>query len=242
VNYGLFILATFTASVVIAALVVAATFVSKLSRDDPTAWARAIRKFEKEDRHSPPAGDLIVFTGSSSIRYWKTLRTDMASLAVLNRGFGGSRIHDVTYYVNRIVLQHTPRAVVLYAGENDIAGMFLSRKKTAAEVREAFQKFCEEIHSELPVVPIYFISIKPPKTRLRFWPTMQAANQLVREYCASDQRLHFVDIVSGMLETDGKPRRDFFKWDGIHLNAKGYAIWISIIRPILTDAFPGSRV
>jgi hypothetical protein len=121
VNYGLFILATVTASVVIAALVVAATFVSKLSRDDPAAWARAIRKFEKEDRQSLPTGNLIVFAGSSSIRYWKTLRTDMASLPIINRGFGGSRIHEVTYYVNRIVLHRTPRAVVLYAGENDIA-------------------------------------------------------------------------------------------------------------------------
>ena len=71
---------------------------------------------------------------------------------------------------------------------------------------------------------------------------MQAANQLVREYCASDQRLHFIDIVSGMLDADGKPGRDLFKWDGIHLSEKGYAVWTSIIRPTLTDAFPESRV
>jgi lysophospholipase L1-like esterase len=86
-------------------------------------------------------------------------------------------------------------------------------------------------------VPIYFISIKPPKRRLKFWPAMQAANQLVREYCASDERLHYIDIVPAMLDADGKPRRDVFRWDGIHLNEKGYAIWTSVVRPILVEAF-----
>jgi lysophospholipase L1-like esterase len=40
-----------------------------------------------------------------------------------------------------------------------------------------------------------------------------------------------------MLDAEGKPKRDVFKWDGIHLNEKGYAIWKSIVRPILAEAF-----
>jgi lysophospholipase L1-like esterase len=228
--------------VVLAALLAAlglmalARFVAKLRSADPTMWEGAIRKFEKADRRSPaPKG--IIFTGSSSIRYWKSLKEDMAPLPVMNRGFGGSQIHQVTHYADRIVLPHQPRAVVFYAGENDMAGLFFSRKRTPVEIRDAYREFCQKIHRALPEVPIYYISTKPPKRRLSLWPAMQEANRLVREYCASDRRLHYIDIVPAMLDAEGKPRRDVFKWDGIHLNEKGYAIWKSIVRPILAEAF-----
>ena len=40
---------------------------------------------------------------------------------VLNRGFGGSTLADVVYYMDRILLPYRPRLVVLYAGDNDLA-------------------------------------------------------------------------------------------------------------------------
>jgi lysophospholipase L1-like esterase len=235
-----------TVIAVLAALVVAlglmslARFVVKLRSADPTMWEGVIRKFEKLDLRSPPPRGVIVFTGSSSIRFWKSLKEDMAPLPVVNRGFGGSQIHQVTHYVDRIVLTYQPRAVVFYAGENDMAGLFFSRKRTPVEIRDAYRDFCQKVHRALPEVPIYYISTKPPKRRLRLWPAMQEANRLVREYCATDERLRYIDIVPAMLDAEGKPRRDLFKWDGIHLNEKGYAIWTSAVRPILTEAFPKS--
>jgi lysophospholipase L1-like esterase len=231
------IIAVLAAVVVALGLIVLARFLAKIHSADPTIWERAIRQFEKEDRRCPPPKGVIVFTGSSSIRFWKSLQEDMAPLPVVNRGFGGSQIHQVTHYAHRIVLPYQPRAVVFYGCENDIAGVFFSKKRSPAQVREAYQGFCEKVHAALPEVPIYFISIKPPKRRLKFWPAMQAANQLVREYCASDERLHYIDIVPAMLDADGKPRRDVFRWDGIHLNEKGYEIWTSVVRPILVEAF-----
>ena len=231
------IIAVLAAVVMALGLMALARFVAKLRSADPTMWEGAIRKFEKADRPSPPPGGVIVFTGSSSIRYWKSLKEDMTPLPVVNRGFGGSQIHQVTHHADRIVLPYQPRAVVFYAGENDMAGLYLSRKKSPSEIRDAYQGFCQKVHAALPEVPIYYISTKPPKRRLRLWPAMQEANQLVRLYCASDKRLHYIDIVPAMLDAEGKPRRDVFKWDGIHLNEKGYAIWKSIVRPILAEAF-----
>jgi lysophospholipase L1-like esterase len=231
---------------VVAALLMAlglmalARFTAKIVSADPTMWEGVIRGFETEDRRSHPPEGVIVFTGSSSIRFWKSLKEDMAPLPVVNRGFGGSQIHQVTHYVDRIVLPYKPRGVVFYAGENDMAGLYLSRKRTPVEVRDGYQKFCQKVHAALPEVAIYYISTKPPKRRLRLWPAMQEANQFVREYCASDERLHYIDIVPAMLDADGEPRHDVFKWDGIHLNEKGYAIWTSVVRPILAEAFPES--
>jgi hypothetical protein len=53
--------------------------------------------------------------------FWRTLADDMKPLDVINRGFGGSQIAQVNHYVARIVINYRPRAVVLYAGENDLS-------------------------------------------------------------------------------------------------------------------------
>jgi uncharacterized protein YneF (UPF0154 family) len=196
-------------------------YLVRLSREDPTIWERSIRKFEKQNLQTPPPQGVIVFAGSSSIVYWKTLVEDMNPLPVLNRGFGGSRIPDVIYYTDRIVLPYEPRGVVFYAGENDITGLLFSEKKTAIDAHNSFQTFCEKIHATLTRTTIYFISIKPPKRRKKFWLEMQEANKLIEEFCASDDRLHYIDIVSPMLDSTGVLLPDFFKWDGIHLNEKG---------------------
>jgi hypothetical protein len=41
---------------------------------DLAKWEAEIRAFEEADRQSSPSTGGIVFTGSSSIRLWKTLR------------------------------------------------------------------------------------------------------------------------------------------------------------------------
>jgi hypothetical protein len=138
----------------------AARFIIKHRKGDPRVWERAIRRFEKNDRRCFPPEGVIVFTGSSSIRFWKSLQTNMAPLPVVNRGFGGAQIHDVTHYVRRIVTPYKPKAVVFYAGENDIAGMLLSKRKAPEEILVAFGDFCRAVHTDLPHVPIYFIAAK----------------------------------------------------------------------------------
>jgi hypothetical protein len=62
---------------------------ARLNRGDPTVWEKQIRTYEVLDEEDKPPDGSILFTGSSSIRYWKTLVEDMAPLQVLNRGFGG---------------------------------------------------------------------------------------------------------------------------------------------------------
>ncbi len=222
------------ASGVIALILLYQRALARISSSDPEVWEKAIRAFEADDQRTPPPPHPIVFTGSSSIRFWKTLANDMAPLAVLNRGFGGSQIGQVTFYADRIVIPYVPRAVVFYAGENDIAFGNL----TAEQAPGAFKQFCEKIHTTLPEVPIYFISIKPPKGRKQFWPIMQEANALICKYCASDNRLHYIDVVPSMLDASGEVKSDIFRWDGIHLNTRGYVLWTACIRPILLAAFP----
>src|SRR6516165_8948100 len=96
-------------------------FVLLLRMQQADFWEFQIRAFEKADQVRPPQPGAVLFVGSSSIRYWRTLERDMAPLPVLNRGFGGSHLDHVLHYAQRTVLPYRPRAVVLYAGENDLS-------------------------------------------------------------------------------------------------------------------------
>jgi len=202
----------------------------KSQSGDPLAWESTIRKFEAHDQLQPPPPNVIVFTGSSSITFWSTLERDMAPLPVINRGFGGSHMHDVVYYAPRLVVAYRPRAVVLFAGTNDLAG---SKPKTAQEVFDGYRAFVEVVHAALPVTPIYYIAITPTPSRWKYWPIVQETNRLIEAYTQTDPRLHFIDLTKTILSVDGKPDRGLFRIDRLHPNQKGYAVWTSIIKPIL---------
>lgn len=198
------------------------------------SWESSIRNFEEKDKIAPPKPGVIVFTGSSSIRFWDTLAEDMKPLDVINRGFGGSHIAHVNQFAHRIITPYRPRAVVLYAGDNDLS---FPSSKSPQTVADDFKRFVQIIHTELPDTWIYYISIKPSTLRAGTWPKMQATNRMIEEFIRMQDRVQFVDVSSAMLDSQGKPRGDLLKWDGLHPNQKCYALWTSIIKPLLMQRF-----
>ncbi len=200
------------------------------SWNDPDAWEASIRAFESRDRRLPPAPGMIVFVGSSSFTLWSTLEADMAPLPVLNRGFGGARLADVLHYAGRIVVAYRPRAVVLFAGTNDIAW---PRPASPRQVYEGYLAVERCIRSSLPNRPLYFVAITPTIARWGYWHIVQEANRLICEHMRSDPCLHFIDLADRLLGTDGKPDRRLYRADGLHPNRKGYEQWIAILKPML---------
>ncbi len=200
----------------------------------PNKWEPAIRDFERADHAHPPKPGIIVFTGSSSIRRWESLAEEMAPLPVINRGFGGSQLDDVDLYARRIVIPYKPRAVVLYAGDNDLAE---GSSKTPDTVLREFQQFVQIVHEALPRTWIYYISIKPSTLRWAQWPQMKAANELIAAYIRTQPRVQFIDIAPPMLKPDGTPRRELLAADGLHPTPQCYRLWTSIIKPVLMQKF-----
>jgi lysophospholipase L1-like esterase len=197
-------------------------------------WEPAIRDFEEQDKVHPPKPGGIVFAGSSSFRFWDTLVSDMKPLEVINRGFGGSEFSDLDLYATRIVVAYHPRAVVVYEGDNDLAD---GSSKTPEMVAGDFRKFVQIVHGALPDTWIYILAIKPSKLRWKQWPQMKAANQLMQEYAAKQERVQYIDIATPMFDANGNLPGDLFKSDGLHPTAKLYAMWTSIIKPILMKRF-----
>lgn len=189
-------------------------------------WDPSIEAFEKQDQTTPPPKDAVLFVGSSSIVLWKTLETDFPGVPVLNRGFGGSTIPEVNEYVERIVWPYAPRAIVFYAGDNDIAG------NTAPEkVLKDYQAFVAKAREKLPQTPIIFLSIKPSPMRAALLPAQQDANRLIRDYIATDKSQTFIDVATPLLDQDGQPNKKLFVEDGIHMTPEAYALWRDILRP-----------
>jgi lysophospholipase L1-like esterase len=197
---------------------------------NPLAWESDIQKFEAADRLQPPLANIIVFTGSSSITFWSTLAQDMAPLPVINRGFGGSRLDAVVHYAPRTVVAYRPRAVVLFAGTNDLSGF---NPKTAQEVFCGYRAFVDVVHAALPATLIYYISITPTPSRWKLWPIVQEANRLIADHTQTDPRLHFIDLTDAILGADGQPDRSLFRLDRLHPSHKGYAMWTAQIKPSL---------
>jgi lysophospholipase L1-like esterase len=201
---------------------------SKLDSEDPLVWEEDVQALEAADAGGNNPDNAVVFIGSSSIRLWDNLDTDMAPVTVIRRGFGGSKLNDVVYYAQRLVNVHQPVAVVVFAGSNDLRP---GDTKPAEVLLESYKQFIAKVRVSQKDLPIYFIAITPTISRWAVWPEVQQTNQLIAEYSAQDDNLHVIDTGQALLGDDGKPNPENYRLDRLHLSEQGYAIWTRLIRP-----------
>ena len=190
-------------------------------------FEKDIARFEQQDRAKPPPQGAVLFTGSSSIARWRDVGKYFPGQKVINRGFGGSTIPEVNHFLERIVLKHRPRVVVLFCGGND---MVLGR--SPAEVLADFQTFRKRIHDQLPDTRIVYLSIHLPPGRLKQKDKIAKANGLIAAECGKHKHLTNVNIHALMLGADGMPNRALYA-DPLHPNAKAYELWAEKLRPVL---------
>jgi len=191
-------------------------------------FANEISDFERRNAEAFPAPGAALFTGSSTVKGWRTLANDMAPLPVINRGFGGSGITDVLHYADRIVFPYKPAIVVLCVGENDIA-----RGGVPEEVAAHTIKFFTDIHRASRETYICYISMKPSPARRHLWEPMCRTNAILQEVIDPLPFAEYIDVGELMMTEDGTPRAELFLEDGLHMNAAGYALWTPVIKAAL---------
>ena len=195
---------------------------------DPFAgWEKEITGIEKRLKDKPPETGGIVFAGGSTIRMWDVAKA-FPKLPVVNVGFGGSTVPDVTHFTSRLILPLAPKTIVYYTGDNDLA-----KGATPEKVGDDFATFVKLIHEKLPKTKILFVSVKPSPRRWALFDKQTKANALVKELIGKDELLAYVDVVPGMLGKDGKPIPDQFVKDELHLSAKGYEVWTAVLSKVL---------
>jgi lysophospholipase L1-like esterase len=189
-----------------------------------------IKAFRKADSITTPPKNAILLIGSSSFTKWKDVQEYFPEHTMLNRGFGGSSLTDIIYYANDVILKYDPKQILIYCGENDIAG---SNKVTADTVFERFKTLYSIIRSKFKKVPIAYISMKPSPSREKFLPTILTGNELIKQYLNKQKHTGYIDVYHSMFDTDGKILTNIFLSDKLHMNPAGYKIWQGIIAPYL---------
>jgi lysophospholipase L1-like esterase len=190
-------------------------------------WESAMAAFEAADKESPPPKDAVLFVGSSSIRLWD-LKKSFPEVTTINRGFGGSQMADVVRHAHRIVTPYNAKAIVLYEGDND-----LNAKKTPEAVAADFAAFLKIVRAQQPTTPILVIGCKPSPSRWKLIDQQRELNRLLVAMCEKDGHATLVDLEKPMIGADGEPRKELFRDDMLHLNDAGYAVWASLVEPLL---------
>ena len=189
-------------------------------------YQETIDEFKEVDKATPPPDDLILFTGSSSIRFWSSLKEDMAPHTVLNRGFGGAHIAHVNYHFNEVVKPYKPKAIVFFCGTNDLAAL-----KSPSETFSDFKTFYSMVKKELPGTKLIVIGVKPTIAREYLIQEEKEFNNLISILASEEDLLTYVSVWDPMLTNEGKPDPSLFVEDGLHINGKGYEIWTKLVRP-----------
>lgn len=196
-------------------------------------FEQSIQNYEKEDKQRGTSQGEILFYGSSSWVYWKTLKEDMAPLPVLNRGFGGSTIPELIHYAPRILFPYQPKMVVVYGGENDISG---NKYKSPEQVYDSFRAFCSMVWKQLPQTQIIYVSMKMSPSRRKHWSDIKKANAMIATFCKG-KNLGYIDINPVLFRPDGNVKSEFYTADSLHINAQGYKSYTEIIKPVLTKKY-----
>ena len=172
----------------------------------------------------------IVFIGSSSIDFWKTLADDFPDEKVINLGKAGTTYSNLVANAGKWAAKYPADRYVIYSGDNDMAWL-RSPEKVAGQFREV----AEALRAVLPQVHILVISIKPnliPTRRIRIG-AVRKANALLAAETAVIGHATYVDAHTPMLDRNGHPRAELFTIDGIHLNEEGYRVWREVLVPLL---------
>ena len=166
-----------------------------------------------------------VFTGSSTIRMWRSLPEISLEEEVLNTGFGGSKAADLERYLFPLVLKYDPKRVFIYEGDND-----LWADVTAVEILNSLKQIVTRIHLVDPGTEIILIGAKPSPSRWEKKESYLSFNRLLKDYCDKTEQVSYLDTWKALTDAQGNPRPELYLQDQLHLNSDGYLIWNGIFK------------
>lgn len=191
-------------------------------------WRDQIDEYYKEDLKKFPAKGSILFVGSSSFRMWHDVADYFPNHRVVNRGFGGARVSDILYHMQKLVIGYKPSQIIFYCGENDLANGY-----TPEEMLDDVKCFVRMVDIHLPGVPILIVSVKPSPYSARILEKQQKTNALLCDFCRTKKHLKYLDISGLMMTPQGDMRPELYLQDRLHMTKEAYKLWAAAIEPYL---------
>jgi acyl-CoA thioesterase I len=187
-----------------------------------------------------PAADenRVVFFGDSITDIWK-LEDYFPGKPYLNRGIGGQTTPQMLVRFRQDVIDLHPKAVVILAGTNDIAGntgpmslqtieanyASLAELARAHGIRVIFSSVLP-VHNYTPKAQDFYAQRSPEK--------ILELNRWLKDYSAANGHV-YLDYFSSMVDEKGLLRRDLAD-DGLHPNPAGYKIMAPLAEAVITRA------
>ena len=196
-------------------------------------WAH-LKKYEKENEQLKKinAPNRVVFMGNSITEGWSNFDKDFfIENPFVNRGISGQTTPQMLVRFKPDVVNLNPKAVVILAGINDIAGNTgpISLKNTAeniismAEIAKA-NNIKVYICSTLPAIDF------PWSPGLEPGPKVIKLNTILKDYCIKNN-ITYVDYFSSMADDEGGLKVPEYTTadDLVHPNLAGYKVMDKII-------------
>ena len=212
-------------------------------------WAD-LEKYRSADAALPapaPNEDRVVFMGDSITEIWgKRLNPAMPEPApffpgepYVNRGISGQTSPQMLVRFRQDVIDLKPKVVVILAGTNDLA-------ENTGPMRLEDSESNLQSMSDLATangIRVVLCSVLPAKA---FWwhpgidPSAKIVelNNWIRAY-AAQRGFSYVDYYDAMVNTDGGLRSDLSP-DGVHPNAKGFAIMAPLAEAGIEQSLKGA--
>ncbi|OUW76974.1 MAG: hypothetical protein CBD74_12630 [Saprospirales bacterium TMED214] len=210
------------------------SFLARYRKKAIDKWEKDIKKLEARDAAESDPEDAIMFIGSSSIRRWSDIATDMAPFRTIERGYGGAKYSDVAIFAKRLLHPHEYRALAIFVG-NDVQGK--PEDHTPDQVEELVRYIVSVSNSHQADAPVFLIEVTPTSKRYSAWPAIRKVNARLREIALSTPNTHFIATAEHYLDPEGKPRDELFVGDRLHLNEAGYDQWANLIRRSISETF-----
>ena len=204
-----------------------------INSEDVLSWEPDIAVFDSLNAVEPSDRETVLVTGSSSVRLWDSIHTDLAPYRIMQRGYGGAKLSDFNYYADRIIKPQPFKAIVIFVA-NDISGG--DHDRAPREVFQLYRTLVKKIGERNADTPVFWIEITPTPSRWHAYPQVRKVSDLIRNYCSRHPDLYFIDTYDTFLNSAGTPDSTYFREDMLHLNHYGYRLWSEIIRNSLEEA------
>jgi lysophospholipase L1-like esterase len=189
-----------------------------------------------------PGENRIVFFGDSITDGWK-LADYFPGKPYVNRGISCQTTPQMLVRFREDVIDLQPKAVVILAGTNDIAGN--TGPMTLEQIEANYSSLAEL--AAVNHVKVVFSSVLPvnnyaPESQEFFADRPPAKilelNRWLKSYCA-DHGCVYLDYFSAMIDDKGLLKRDLAD-DGLHPNVTGYKIMAPLVDAAIVKALSES--
>lgn len=192
----------------------------------PGYYALRVEQFKSY----PDASTDFVFLGNSI-----TAGTDWNELLDItnakNRGISGDISFGVLERLQEVT-EGKPAKIFILIGINDI-----SRNIPDSVILGNYKKIIRRIRADSPATKIYFNTLLPVNNTFRARNHFNKDEHILfinaeLKKIAGTEKITLIDLYTPFLDAENKLEKKY-TMDGLHLNAAGYKVWASLLKPYL---------